>query len=110
MTWNPIRCFVTSVISLALLSCVSATAAENEEIISLGEGKLLLKAPEKWVRREPKVRIIEHEFAVEGKKGQDVGRVTVMGAGGTIEANIERWITQFSQPDGSRSKDKAKVE
>jgi hypothetical protein len=96
--------------SVALLCCVSATAAENEEIISLGEGKLLLKAPEKWVRREPKVRIIEHEFAVEGKKGQDAGRVTVMGAGGTIEANIERWITQFAQPDGSRSKDKAKVE
>jgi hypothetical protein len=85
--------------SLALLSCVSATAAENEEIISLGEGKLLLKAPEKWVRREPKVRIIEHEFAVEGKKGQDAGRVTVMGAGGTIEANIERWIISGTYKD-----------
>ena len=104
MTCNLFRCWITSVMSLALLSCVSATAAENEEIISLGEGKLLLNAPEKWVRSEPKVRIVEHEFAVEGKKGQDAGRVTVMGAGGTIEANIERWITQFAQPDGSRPK------
>jgi hypothetical protein len=29
-----------------------------------------------------------------------------MGAGGSIEANIARWYGQFSQPDGSSTKDK----
>jgi hypothetical protein len=33
-----------------------------------------------------------------------------MGAGGSVDANIDRWFAQFSQPDGSSTKDKAKVE
>ena len=32
------------------------------------------------------------------------------GQGGTAEANIERWINQVKQPDGSPSKDKAKID
>jgi hypothetical protein len=85
-------------------------SAQSERAISLGEGKLVLQAPEKWVRREPRTRIVEHEFAVEGKKGQEAGRVTVMGAGGSIEDNIERWLGQFVQPDGKKSKEKAKID
>jgi hypothetical protein len=33
--------------------------------------------------------------------------MTVMGAGGSVEANIERWYGQFSQPDGGSTKDKS---
>jgi hypothetical protein len=33
--------------------------------------------------------------------------MTVMGAGGTVEANIDRWYGQFTQPDGKPTKDKA---
>lgn len=33
-----------------------------------------------------------------------------MQAGGSIEANIKRWIGQFSQPDGKATKEVAKVE
>ena len=32
------------------------------------------------------------------------------GQGGSTAANIERWINQMKQPDGSDSKDKAKEE
>ncbi|MFM7291043.1 MAG: hypothetical protein ACKO6B_07410, partial [Planctomycetia bacterium] len=35
------------------------------------------------------------------------GRMTVMGAGGSVQANVDRWFGQFSQPDGSATKDKA---
>jgi hypothetical protein len=76
--------------------------------IDLAEGKILLTAPESWVRKPPRVRFIDHEFAVPASKGdKDDGRVTVMGAGGTVEANIDRWIAQFSQPDGSETKNLA---
>ena len=37
------------------------------------------------------------------------GRVTIMGAGGAIDANIDRWYSQFSQPDGGSTKERAKV-
>jgi hypothetical protein len=73
--------------------------------IDLGDGKIVLTAPEGWVRKTPKVRFIDHEFAVPAAKGDaEDGRVTVMGAGGTVEANIDRWIAQFSQIDGSETK------
>jgi hypothetical protein len=70
-----------------------------------------LMAPEGWVAKQPRTKIVEHEFAVPAVKGDELdGRVTVMGAAGTIDANIERWHKQFTQPDGSETKDKAKVE
>jgi len=33
--------------------------------------------------------------------------MTVMGAGGSVEANLERWYSQFSQPDGGSTKEKS---
>ena len=96
-------------IVLAVLSQVSR-AADKDDAIRLADGKLQFKVPEKWERKEPRSRIVEHEFAVEGKKGQEPGRVTVMSAGGTIEANIDRWIGQFKQPNGKNSKDTAKTD
>jgi hypothetical protein len=33
-----------------------------------------------------------------------------MGAGGTVDQNVERWIGQFKQPDGKNTKDKTKIE
>jgi hypothetical protein len=73
--------------------------------IDLADGKILLTAPDGWARKTPRVRIIEHEFAVPASKGdKEDGRVTVMGAGGTVEANLDRWIAQFSQADGSETK------
>ena len=73
--------------------------------------KLLMTVPEGWVRKEPRVGIIEHEFAVPAAQGdQQDGRVTVTAAGGTVEANIQRWYGQFTQPDGSKTSDKAKTE
>lgn len=79
--------------------------------IGLAEGKLNLIAPESWVRKQPKTRIVEHEFAIPAAAGDmHEGRFTVMGAGGGVDANIQRWIGQFSQPDGSATKDKSKVQ
>ncbi|HEY2840773.1 MAG TPA: hypothetical protein VGJ26_16570 [Pirellulales bacterium] len=70
-----------------------------------------MTAPEGWVAKQPRTKIVEHEFAVPAVKGDELdGRVTVMGAGGSVEANIERWHKQFTQPDGSNTKDKAKLE
>lgn len=73
--------------------------------IDLADGKIVLTAPASWVRKTPRVRFIDHEFAVPATKGDtDDGRVTVMGAGGSIDANIDRWIAQFKQADGSETK------
>ena len=43
-------------------------------------------------------------------EGSDAGRLTIMQAGGSIEANVDRWIGQFKQPDGKPSREAAKIE
>jgi hypothetical protein len=83
----------------------------RDRVIDIAGGKFKLTAPDTWERKEPKVNIIEHEFEVPASKGDKrPGRVTVMGAGGSVEENIERWYGQFKQPDGSATEDSAKVE
>ena len=76
-------------------------AAKNEgstTTIRLAEGALTLKVPKSWEKRQPRFRIIEYEFAVEPPEGKgEAGRVTIMGAGGSVAANIDRWKGQFAK-------------
>ncbi len=81
--------------------------AEASRVFTISDGGFSLEAPAGWRRVQPKSGMIETEFSIPPVKGDVPGRMTVMGAGGSIEANIERWIGQFSQPDGSATKDKA---
>lgn len=86
------------------------SASDAGRTIVLGE-KLALTAPEHWAPKPPAMQMIAYEFAVPPAEGdEESGRMTVMTAGGSVEANIERWIGQFSQPDGAETKDRAKVE
>ncbi|QDU30422.1 hypothetical protein ETAA8_55620 [Anatilimnocola aggregata] len=100
--------------SAAMFSCLafcSSAMAQEATKFTVGEGKLEFKAPASWNKKTPKVRIIEVEYEVPAAKGDELaGRMTVMGAGGTVEANIDRWIGQFDQPGGGDTKDKAKIE
>ncbi len=97
--------FGLAIVTAIVPRAVSAADEKGDPKIDLADGKILLTAPEGWVRKPPKVRFIDHEFAVPAAKGDtEDGRVTVMGAGGTVEANLDRWIGQFSQPDGSETK------
>jgi len=99
--------------SLLTFAPGSAPAAEekaDEHHIVLGEGGVELTFPENWQRKPPENRIVEYEFAAPASEGEkDPGRVTVMGAAGSIDANIERWIGQFSQPDGGDTHKVAKI-
>jgi hypothetical protein len=70
-----------------------------------------LIAPADWERKKPANRIVEHEFATPpSEEGETAGRVTVMGAGGGVEQNIQRWKDQFVQSDDSSTDDKTSVE
>ena len=87
--------------------------AAGEGVFTIADGGMSLEAPAGWRRVQPKSGIVETEFAVPSEgNGPDggplaPGRMTVMGAGGSVEANIDRWCGQFTQPDGSATKDRA---
>lgn len=79
------------------------------ETIELAEGKMQLTAPESWKKTQPATNIVEYEFAVDAAEGDAAGgRLTIMGAGGSVEQNIERWEGQFSDTNRS-DKTKKKV-
>ncbi len=103
---------------LLLILNASLPAQQNDDEpteetieVQLADGGLTLQAPKSWKKIEPRFNMIEAEFSVE-TVGDDEnnGRLTIMSSGGTIEQNIDRWIGQFSQPDGGPTKDVAKVE
>ena len=67
-------------------------AAEPVKVDVLGKGKM--SVPEAFKPTKPASGIIEHEFKVG--EGDDTARLTMMRAGGGIDANIKRWKGQFS--------------
>ena len=87
--------------------------AADASVFTIADGAASLEAPAAWQRVQPKSGIVETEFAIpsagNGPDGAPLppGRMTVMGAGGSVEANIERWYGQFVQPDGGSTKDKS---
>ena len=103
-------CGVFLGLAFAVASMVgSSVRAEDNKVIELADGALKMTVPASWKTVEPRSRIIEHEFQAP-KEGDTVSRITIMAAGGSIDANVERWLGQFTQPDGKATKDVAKVE
>lgn len=97
---------------MAALFAGSARAADKgDEKMAIAEGRFELAVPESWERKQPRVNIIEYEYEVPAATGDESpARVTVMGAGGSVEDNLRRWYAQFRQPDDSSTEKSAKVE
>jgi hypothetical protein len=80
-------------------------AKQGPHSVPLAGGKMSMTAPATWTRKKPKVRFIEHEFALAAAKGDTTGgRLTIMQAGGGVKANVARWQGQFAQPKGQTAK------
>jgi hypothetical protein len=57
---------------------------------------ITLDAPANWEQRSPASSIIAAEFVLPRAEGDDAdGRLTISTAGGSVEANIDRWKGQF---------------
>ena len=59
---------------------------------------------------KPRSFVVEYEISVPKSEGDAAdGRLTIMGAGGNVQANIDRWYGQYTQPDGSKTADNSTV-
>jgi hypothetical protein len=92
---------------LLLAPAIGRAADEGAEEGTVTVGKFKMTVPEEWVRKEPKVRIIDHEFAAKASEDDAAdGRITMMFSGGSIEANISRWRNQqFTEIDEATPED-----
>ena len=75
---------------------------------------LAYTAPAAWKARPAASAMRVAEFVVPHAAADSEDAEAIIyyfgGSGGSADANIERWIGQVQQPDGSASKDKAKRE
>ena len=112
--------FISATALLALFICWACgnkgvTAISNQPVNSQSAaGELRFKAPDGWTNETASstMRVAQYKLPkAEGDKDDAALVLYYFGAsqGGTAEANIDRWIGQIKQPDGSDSKSKAKT-
>jgi hypothetical protein len=89
-----------------------AAAAKVAADGTLNLEKFRLKAPKAWIAKEPRssmIRILA-EFALPRAAGDTAdGRLTIIPAGGTVQANIDRWRDQFGDKPEHQSQEKIEV-
>ena len=99
---------VVALVALVAAPVQAWQAGDDALAYTIAEEGFSLAAPEGWKRVQPKSSIVETEFSIPSEgDGLQPGRMTVMGAGGSVQANVDRWYGQFAQPDGSDTKSKA---
>jgi hypothetical protein len=102
-----------------LLSFVAACGQKQEPAkgtrpaSSPGFAKLVWTAPHGWIEEPPSsgMRVSQYRLPnAEGDADETVCYVSHFpGSGGSVEANLQRWFEQFTQPDGRPSSAVAKV-
>ena len=113
--------FIRVTALLALFICWAcgnkgATAISNQPSSSQSTaGELHFKAPDGWTNEKASstLRVAQYKLPkAEGDKDDASLVLYYFGAsqGGPAQANIDRWIGQIKQPDGSDSKSKAKTD
>jgi hypothetical protein len=75
---------------------------------------LTFTPPPAWHTRAAASTMRVAEFVVPRAAGDPEDAEVIVyffgGSGGSVDANVDRWIGQMQQPDGSASKDKARRE
>lgn len=102
-----------------LLSWTSRVAVSYPQKGADGERKVLgpmtVQAPKGWIEKAAAGPMRRMQFNLPRAQGDsEDGELVVFyfgkGEGGSVEANINRWVGQFAQPDGTPSRNKAKIE
>jgi hypothetical protein len=111
------KIYATFLLSLIFVfaACSSSASLKNQNQSSLpANGDLHFKAPDAWTTEKSTstMRVAQYKLPKADGDPEDASLVLYyFGAsqGGGTQANIDRWINQMQQADGSASKDKAKT-
>ena len=95
-----------------LASQPSSSSAPSSQTAA---GEVHYRVPEGWTVEKPtsEMRLAQYKLPKPDGDGEDALLVLYYfgpGQGGTPQANIERWVNQVKQPDGSASQDRARTE
>ncbi len=77
-------------------------------------GGLSVVVPEGWVVERPENAMRRGQFKLPSDEGGEPAQMVIFnfgqGQGGTVRDNLDRWSSQYSQPDGSDSREAATIE
>lgn len=78
-------------------------------------GELRYRVPDGWVTEHPSSSTRAAQYTLPKAAGDPEDAPLVLyyfgqTQGGSIEANVDRWINQMQQPDGHPSKERARIE
>src|SRR5687767_2452910 len=113
------RRIYTALFLSLLLSAASCSSSANRTTSQQpgvpASGELRFKAPDGWVTEKTTstMRVAQYKLPKADGDAEDASLVLYYfgsAQGGSVQANVERWINQIKQPDGSSSRDKAKTE
>lgn len=95
---------VVAAVSLgALFFCAPSTVAADE---SFKVSEFTYHTPEGWTKEQPKSSMRKAQLSAPGKAGKGSAEVTFFyfgaGAGGSVKANISRWLGQFKDQKNSK--------
>jgi hypothetical protein len=109
---------ISLLLAVALICCACgknsvATVPGNKTAPATGE--LRYEVPEGWQAEKPNSNMRVAQYKLPRADGDSADAELVLyyfgqGQGGSAQANIDRWLNQMQQPDGSSSKEKAKIE
>lgn len=93
----------------------SATFQDSKQQAANPNAELRFKVPEAWVSEQPSSSMRVGQYKLPRAEGDTEDASLVLyyfgqGQGGSVQANIDRWLGQMQQADGSDSRDKAKTE
>lgn len=105
---------ILAFVCVACSSSASHSSNQNQSNVP-ANGELHFKAPDGWIAEKPTSSMRAAQYKLPKAEGDPEDASLVLyyfGAnqGGSVQANIERWVNQIKQPDGSSSQDKAKTE
>jgi len=102
--------FIVTISLFVLLAC---NKKEEEQKTTAGaDSELTYTVPQGWVVETPSSQMRRAQYRIPGHAETGDAELAVFvfpGRGGMVQANIDRWINQFNQPDDSASKDKAEI-
>ena len=100
---------------LTIIGWAGVVISRSSDSIDQTPAELRFKAPPEWVVEKPSssMRLAQYKLPKVDGDAEDASLVLYFfgtNQGGSVQANVERWISQMEQPDGSSSAKKAKQE
>jgi len=91
----------------------AAVIVASGSVAGAAVAALKFDPPAGWVSKTPAstMRVAEFTLPKTGTDAEDASLTVYFfgGQGGSVQANLDRWVGQVSQPDGRASKDVAKT-